>query len=109
MPFCYGNDYLALMPGLIIYFFGLGLIGAPLSRLILFSTHVSKGTASALMSLVLMVVQAIGIPIANAVYVSHLNVYLGTYCLIIGVVYNCLLVGALCCAKKQWPEEKQAS
>jgi DHA1 family multidrug/chloramphenicol efflux transport protein-like MFS transporter len=109
LPFYYGNNYLALMPGLIIYFFGLGLIGAPLSRLILFSTHVSKGTASALMSLVLMVVQAIGIPIANAVYVPHLNVNLGTYCFVIGVVYNILLVGALFCAKKQWPQEKQTS
>ena len=74
-----------LIPGLMLYGFGLGIAGAPLSRLILFSTHVSKGTASALMSMLTMCVQAIGVEVGNFTYTAR-NDHFGLYCAIVGVV-----------------------
>ena len=82
-----GESFVWLLPGLVVYFFGLGTIGSPLSRFILFSTQVAKGTASALMSMILMSVQAIGIQVANALYASHSNYRLGLYCFAVGVLY----------------------
>jgi DHA1 family multidrug/chloramphenicol efflux transport protein-like MFS transporter len=88
-----------LMPGLVAYFFGVGLIGAPLGRLILFSTHVSKGTASALMSMISMCVQSVGIELANVIYTTHNNCLFGFYCAVVALIYiACILA---CFAKYQ--------
>ncbi|WP_028389587.1 MFS transporter [Legionella fairfieldensis] len=90
------NDYfISLIPGLIIYFFGLGIASAPLNRLILFSTSVSKGTASALLSMIAMCVQAIGVEIANILYKSHSNMVFALYCASIGIIYFICLCGAI--------------
>ena len=91
LPLLFGNYFVWLMPGLIIYFFALGIAGAPMNRLILFSTPVSKGTTSALMSMISMCVQAIGIEIANYLYSYHNNNVFGFYCSLIGLVYFILL------------------
>lgn len=80
LPYCYGNDYHYLLPGIIIYFFSLSLIHAPLNRLCLYITPVSKGTASALISISVMIVGAIGIELGNLVYHDRLNLSLGLYC-----------------------------
>ncbi len=87
VPLWRGEYFIYLLPGLIMYFFGLGIIGSPLSRFVLFSTEVAKGTASALMSMILMCVQALGIQIANGFYASHSNLLLGLYCLIVGILF----------------------
>jgi DHA1 family multidrug/chloramphenicol efflux transport protein-like MFS transporter len=87
LPACYGESFIYLLPGLIVYFFGLGIIGSPLSRFVLFSTTVAKGTASALMSMILMCVQALGIQIANGFYATHSNCSLGLYCLVVGLLF----------------------
>ena len=101
LPCCMGENFVWLLPGLIVYFFGLGIIGSPLSRFILFSTHVSKGTASALMSMILMSVQAGGIQIANALYASHNNCTFGLYCVAVGMLYSAVIGGAFFFAKKK--------
>nr|WP_232220643.1 hypothetical protein [Legionella tunisiensis] len=62
-----------------------------MNRFILFSTPVSKGTTSALMSMIGMCIQAIGIEIANYLYSSHNNNVFGLYCAAIGLVYFILL------------------
>ena len=95
LPIFMGPYFLWLMPGLILYFFGVGILGAPLGRLILFSTHVSKGTASALMSMVSMCIQALGIEWANLMYLSHNNLMFGTYCAMTGFLYVILLISCL--------------
>jgi MFS transporter, DHA1 family, multidrug/chloramphenicol efflux transport protein len=82
-----GANFLNLMPGLVIYFFGLGIAGAPLARFTLYSTEVTKGTASALLGLVLMALQALGIELINYLYASHSNVVFASYCAGVGVVY----------------------
>lgn len=68
-----------LVPGLVIYGFGLGIASAPLSRLTLFLTPISKGTASALMSMVSMVVQALGVEAGNIIYNPLHPQYFGLY------------------------------
>ncbi|ARG99802.1 MFS transporter [Legionella micdadei] len=89
------NYFFWLLPGLIIYFFGLGIAAAPLNRFILFCTPISKGTTSALMSMIGMCVQAIGIEIANHFYQSHSNTFFGFYCALTGFGYFLFLAGAL--------------
>lgn len=87
MTFALGANYIWLLPGTIIYFFGIGLGGSPLYRWILFSTSVMKGTASALMSMLGMVIQALGLELVNMLYWSHSHIAFSAYCLVVGVIY----------------------
>jgi DHA1 family multidrug/chloramphenicol efflux transport protein-like MFS transporter len=80
LPYLYGNYYLYLLPGIIIYFFALSVVNAPLNRYCLFITPVSKGTASALVSLSVMVIGALGTEAANISYRQHLNLHFAFYC-----------------------------
>lgn len=80
LPYLYGNDYHYLLPGIIIYFFALSIVNAPLNRFCLFVTSVSKGTASALVSLSVMIIGAIGTEMANMFYTTHNNLHFGLYC-----------------------------
>ena len=91
LPLFGGGSFLWLMPGLIVYFFGAGVIAAPMSRFTLFSTPVSKGTASALMSMISMSIQSIGIFMVNALYVNHNNVHFGFFCAASMVFYFVVL------------------
>ncbi|MFA5959425.1 MAG: MFS transporter [Tatlockia sp.] len=95
------NNYLWLMPGLLLYFFGMGVSGAPLNRFILFSTPVGKGTTSALMSMIAMCIQAIGIEIGNIVYEAHRNSHFAVYCALAGLLYLVFLGGALFYTRKK--------
>lgn len=80
LPYLFGNNYQNLIPGIIIYFFALSVINAPLNRYSLFVTSVSKGTASALISLSVMIIGAVGIELASACYSHHNNLYFALYC-----------------------------
>ncbi len=97
----FGKNFIWLMPGLVIYFFGIGLTGAPLARFTLYSTEVTKGTASALMGLVLMSSQAIGIELINELYVSHNNLVFAGYCAGVGVVYMAMMGGIFLWVKRE--------
>jgi DHA1 family multidrug/chloramphenicol efflux transport protein-like MFS transporter len=79
LPYFYGRHYYYLLPGIIIYFFSLSIIGAPLNRFCLYVTKVSKGTASALISLNVMIIGAIGIELANRFYAHHNNLHYGLF------------------------------
>ena len=80
LPYFYGNQYYFLLPGVIAYFFALSIMNAPLNRYCLFITPVSKGTASAVISLGVMTIGALGIEIANKYYSNHSNLSFGLYC-----------------------------
>ena len=97
-----GGHFIWLIPGLMVYFFGLGMAGSPLSRFILFSTPVAKGTASALMSMILMSVQALCIQIAKALYATHNNLILGLYCVLVSCLYMLVMAAAF------WLNQKKA-
>ncbi|RUR19712.1 MFS transporter [Legionella sp. km535] len=87
LPYFYGNNYIYLIPGVIIYFFALSIINAPLNRFCLFVTSVSKGTASALISLSVMIVGAIGIELASLFYHNHNNLHFGLYCNLVELLF----------------------
>ncbi|OQV65803.1 hypothetical protein AK51_16140 [Serratia nematodiphila DZ0503SBS1] len=55
--------------GLSLYAFGIGLANAGLYRLTLFSSNVSKGTVSATMGMLSMMVFTVGIELAKVAYV----------------------------------------
>ncbi len=88
-----GNYFVWLIPGIIIYFFGLGITIGPLNRIILFSTPVAKGTASALMTLIAMFIQALGLEAANFL-VTHNNRLFSEFCFGAGLIYAVLLICA---------------
>lgn len=94
LPAFNDGDYIWLMPGMIIYFLGLGVANAPLQRLVLFATPVSKGTASALMTMGSMLILALGIEVANLVYSTGNNLWFGLFCVASGVVYLLFVLGA---------------
>lgn len=77
LPYFYGSHYFYLLPGIIIYFFGLSIMHAPLNRFCLYITHVSKGTVSAIISLSVMGIGAMGIELANFCYEAHSNLAFG--------------------------------
>lgn len=96
-----GKKFIWMMPGLVVYFFGIGLTGAPLARFTLYSTEVTKGTASALMGLILMGSQALGIELVNRLYVSHDNLIFANYAAAVGLVYLVLMGGVFLLGQKQ--------
>lgn len=92
LGFCYvfllliNQSFINLIPGLLLYSFGASIVTAPLNRKILFFTPLSKGTASALMSMVSMCLQAVGIEIANVMYSTKINLNFGLFCASVGLV-----------------------
>lgn len=87
LPVCFGARFEWLMPGLIIYGFGMGVAISPLNRYVLFSTPISKGTAYAMISMLSMALQGIAIEVGNRVYAHHQNQLFGLYCCIVGILY----------------------
>ncbi|TAL64067.1 MAG: MFS transporter [Legionella sp.] len=108
LPSIFGGSYLALMPGVIIYFFTLSILNAPLNRFCLYVTPVSKGTASAIVSLSTMIFGAISIEVASFFYTTHNNVHLGLYFFIAGLVYSVFMGWGLWCSRDTLIDEKGA-
>lgn len=91
LPGYFGQHFIWLMPGLICYFFGYALAAGPLYRYILMLTSVGKGMASALNSMIFMLIQAGCLEFANLIYTCHSNFKLGLFCAGIGVLYFLIL------------------
>ncbi|MCX7114753.1 MAG: MFS transporter [Gammaproteobacteria bacterium] len=89
------GQYVWMMPGLMLYFFALSIVSAPLYRFILIVTPVGKGTASAVMSAILLGTQSVGIELANGLYVTHQNSIFSAYCLAVGLVYAGVIMGLM--------------
>lgn len=87
LPVCLSGGFEWLMPGLTLYGFGIGIATAPLIRHVLYSTPVSKGTTYAMLSMISMCLQAIGVEVANTMYATHNTAYFGLYCSIIAIMY----------------------
>ncbi len=64
----FSHAYLWMTMGLSLYAFGIGLSNAGLYRLTLFSSNVSNGTVSSIMSIISMLVFTVGIEIAKFSY-----------------------------------------
>lgn len=91
-PFVFGNHYIWLIPGMMIYFFGIGFAGSPLYRAVLYSTPMMKGMTAALMCMIGMCLQAVGLSVANFIYASHSNLQLALYCMAAGAIYIVLIL-----------------
>jgi MFS transporter, DHA1 family, multidrug/chloramphenicol efflux transport protein len=100
LPYFYGNHFLYLLPGIIVYFFSLSILNAPLNRFCLYITNVSKGTASAIISLNVMIIAAVGIEIANKLYEHHSNLHFGLYSVAVTVLFLLFISLAFWCDKK---------
>lgn len=85
------GNFRAIIIGLSIYGFGIGISNGPLYRLVLFSTEVAKGTASALVSIITMALLAMAVEAVNYVYATHNNYYYNFYALAAILVYLLLL------------------
>jgi MFS transporter, DHA1 family, multidrug/chloramphenicol efflux transport protein len=90
-PYFFKGHYLSLMPGLTLYGFGMGTTTGPLTRLLLFSTSVAKGTTNALLNVTSMLIMGLGTELANLLYQTPNNLYFGEYCAILGIVYFILM------------------
>lgn len=95
LPYMFGEHYYYLIPGTVIYFFALGVVTSPLNRYCLFITKVSKGTASAIISLNVMLIGALGIEIANYMFKKHSNLSLGLLFILISALFLLMLFIAL--------------
>lgn len=109
LPFILGDSYINLMPGIIIYFFSIGIVSAPLNRFALFVTSVTKGTASAIISLFIMVINAISIEIGSAIYKTHVNLYLGLYDFAVGLIIVLFLTLAFVFSKVDVSNQEEDS
>ena len=94
LPWLMQDDYVWLMPGLMVYFFGYGVVSAPLNRFILYSTAVGKGTGAALLSMISMAVMGFGTEAVNFMGISHDPRSFGLCCAVIGLVYFIFLSAA---------------
>lgn len=63
-----GQNFKALVPSLILYFFGYAISSSPIYRRMYSVTNVSKGTTGALISLSIMLIQSFGIECSNWVF-----------------------------------------
>ncbi|RJT29453.1 multidrug transporter MdfA, partial [Rahnella woolbedingensis] len=64
------HAYLWMTAGLSLYAFGIGVANAGLYRLTLFSSDMSKGTVSAAMGVISMMIFTVGIELAKVAYVE---------------------------------------
>lgn len=87
LPWLMNSHFVWLIPGLTLYGFGLGITSAPLNRQVLFSTPVAKGTAYAMISMISMCAQALGVEVSDFVYAQHNNFYFGWFCALTGILY----------------------
>lgn len=108
LPALHHGDYIWLMPGMIVYFLGLGVAYAPLERLVLFATPVSKGTASALMTMGSTLTWALGIEVGNLIYSTGNNLWFGLFCVGSGMVYFVFVLGAFFVRHRMMDESLEA-
>lgn len=92
LAWIFHGAYLAIIAGLVLYALGLGISTGPLSRKVLYSTHVTKGTASALMSILIMGIEAGGVEVVNLVYLDHNHLHFSLFCFITGIAFLCCLL-----------------
>ncbi|WP_145542291.1 MFS transporter [Yersinia alsatica] len=86
------HAYLWMTAGLSLYAFGIGLANAGLVRLTLFSSDISKGTVSAAMGMISMMVFTLGIEFAKVAYLWGNSGIFNLFNLISGLLWLGLVV-----------------
>ncbi len=86
------HAYLWMTAGLSLYAFGIGVANAGLYRLTLFSSDMSKGTVSAAMGVISMLIFTLGIELAKVAYVEGGAGMFNTFNLLSGLAWLALVV-----------------
>jgi DHA1 family multidrug/chloramphenicol efflux transport protein-like MFS transporter len=86
------HAYLWMTAGLSLYAFGIGVANAGLYRLTLFSSDMSKGTVSAAMGVISMMIFTVGIELAKVAYVEGGAEMFNMFNLISGLAWLALVV-----------------
>lgn len=86
------HAYLWMTAGLSIYAFGIGLANAGLVRLTLFASDMSKGTVSAAMGMVQMLIFTVGIEVSKHAWLGGGNGMFNLFNLANGVIWLLLMV-----------------
>ncbi|AHM71308.2 MFS transporter [Yersinia hibernica] len=86
------HAYLWMTAGLSLYAFGIGLANAGLVRLTLFSSDISKGTVSAAMGMINMMVFTLGIEFAKVAYLWGNSGIFNLFNLISGLLWLALVM-----------------
>lgn len=86
------HAYLWMTAGLSLYAFGIGLANAGLVRLTLFASEISKGTVSAAMGMMQMLIFTVGIELSKHAYLLGGNGLFSLFNLLGGVVWLVLMV-----------------
>jgi DHA1 family multidrug/chloramphenicol efflux transport protein-like MFS transporter len=86
LPIILGQNYIWLVIALTIYCFGLAISNATMTRLVLYSSNVAKGTVSAMYSMISTGSLAISTFCISLIYKSQNNIYFGIFCTCIGFI-----------------------
>ncbi len=95
-----GHAYLWMTAGLSLYAFGIGVANAGLYRLTLFSSEMSKGTVSAAMGMISMLVFTLGIELAKVAYLSGGSWMFSVFNLVSGLLWLSLVAVFI---RHRWP------
>ncbi|KFC01035.1 multidrug translocase [Trabulsiella guamensis ATCC 49490] len=87
-----GHAYLWMTAGLSLYAFGIGIANAGLVRLTLFASDISKGTVSAAMGMLQMLIFTVGIEASKYAYLWGGNGLFSVFNLLNGVLWLALTV-----------------
>ncbi|VTN06378.1 Chloramphenicol resistance pump Cmr [Raoultella ornithinolytica] len=86
------HAYLWMTAGLSVYAFGIGLANAGLVRLTLFASNMSKGTVSAAMGMLQMLIFTVGIEVSKHAYELGGSGVFSLFNLLSGVVWLAMIV-----------------
>lgn len=86
------HAYLWMTAGLSVYAFGIGVANAGLVRLTLFASDMSKGTVSAAMGMLQMLIFTVGIEVSKHAYLSGGNGLFSLFNLANGILWLLLMV-----------------
>lgn len=86
------HAYLWMTAGLSVYAFGIGLANAGLVRLTLFASDISKGTVSAAMGMLQMLIFTVGIEVSKHAYLAGGNGLFSLFNLLNGLLWVAMMV-----------------
>jgi DHA1 family multidrug/chloramphenicol efflux transport protein-like MFS transporter len=88
----FGLQVYSLIAIFVVYFFGYAIASAPIYRKLFSATGVSKGTTGALISLINMLIQSLGIEFGNIIFKGQHYLYLGYMFFSLGLIIAGLFV-----------------
>ena len=87
VPLLLGESFLNVLIPLSIYAFGIAVTNSTLTRLILYSSPIAKGSVSAILSLITTSILALNTFSMTFIYKTESNVHFGIFCFFVGLVF----------------------